>query len=435
MKKNFKFLKSKDFTISILIIVIFVISGGAFYFGYEQGIKNPKTILIHGVSNLEEGKNEAIDFSLFWDAWQVIKDKYVKGGETNNQDLVYGAISGLINSLGDENSVFFTPGDAKKFNEDISGQFSGIGAQIDIKEGQLSIVAPLKNTPADKAGLRSGDKILKVDDTNTLGLTVEEAVKIIRGERGSVVILTIFRENWDKEREISIIRDIIQVPTIDWEIMEDNIAYIHLYNFYEQAPYLFYQTAMDIILQNPKGLILDLRDNPGGYLGVSINLAGWFFQSGTPVVNEEFRSGNNNLFKSSGTGLFRNIPMVVLVNKGSASASEILAGALQDNRKIELIGTKTFGKGTVQELTPLKDGSVVKITTAHWRLPKGELIDKEGLTPDYEINLTDEDIKEGKDPQLEKAIEVLKEKMGNWDFLKDFIENIDIDIEYEPISG
>ncbi len=428
-----KVFPSKSFIISTLIIIALFTNVLSFYFGYQGGTQKPKTVLIRGVANLEEGKLEAVDFSLFWDAWQVIKDKYVGAEETDNQSLVYGAISGLINSLKDENSVFFPPSDAKKFNEDISGQFSGIGAEIGIRDNQLSIIAPLKNTPADKAGLRSGDKILKVDGMSTAGLTTEEAVKIIRGQRGSTVILTIFRDDWDKEREVPIVRDIIQIPTIDWEIMENGIAYIHLYNFYEQAPFIFYQAAMDVVFQNPKGLIFDLRDNPGGYLGASVNLAGWFFQPGTRVVTEEFRSGEDQIFKAGGPGLFKDIPMVVLINEGSASASEILAGALRDNRGIKLIGKKSFGKGTVQELNPLKDGSVVKITIAHWRMPDGQLIEKNGLDPDYEVGLTDEDIKLGKDPQLEKAVEVLKEEIGKSDSRNPF-DNLDIQAEYEILD-
>jgi len=403
-----KFLKNRYFVIGISIAVIIALNGASFYFGYQQGMKNPQTVIIRGVANLEEGKLEAVDFSLFWDAWRVIKEKSLEADKINNQDFVYGAISGLVNSLKDPNSVFFPPSDAKRFNEDISGEFSGIGAEIGIKNDQLVIIAPLKDTPAERVGLRSGDKILKIDETNTVGLAVDEAVKLIRGKRGTTVVLTILRNGWDKPEEISIIRDVIQIPTIDWKMLEGNIAYIHLYNFYEKAPFLFYQTAVEIIFKNPNGLILDLRDNPGGYLEAAVNLAGWFLKPGETVVSEEFRSGEKQIFKAQGTGLFKDIPLVILINEGSASASEILAGAIKDNLKVKLIGKESFGKGTVQELASLKDNSLIKITIAHWRLPAGQLIEKNGLNPDYEVNLTDEDIKAGKDPQLEKAIEVLE---------------------------
>ena len=406
-----KIFKSRFFAIGVLVVVIIALVAGAFYFGYQQGMKNPQTVIIRGVANLEEGKIEAVDFGLFWDAWRVIKDKYVESEKIDNQDFVYGAISGLLGSLKDPNSVFFPPSDAKKFNEDISGEFSGIGAEIGIKNDQLVIIAPLKDTPAERAGLRAEDKILKIGETSTVGLIVDEAVKLIRGERGTTVVLTILRNGWEKPEEISIIRDVIQVPTIDWKMLEGNIAYIHLYNFYEKATFLFYQTAVEIIFKNPNGLILDLRDNPGGYLEAAVNLAGWFLKPGETVVSEEFRSGEKQIFKSHGTGLFKDIPIVILINEGSASASEILAGAIRDNLKVKLIGKKSFGKGTVQELASLKDNSLIKITIAHWRLPAGQLIEKNGLNPDYEVNLTDEDIKAGKDPQLDKAIEVLEAEL------------------------
>ena len=256
------------------------------------------------------------------------------------------------------------------------------------------------------------DKILKIGDKSTDGLRVDEAVKLISGLKGTTVILTVLRQNWDKPKEIPIIRDTIQIPTLDWEIKDDNIAYFRLYNFYEQAPLLFYQAVVKTSLSAPKGIILDLRNNPGGYLEASVNLAGWFLEKGEIVVSEKFRSGEKQDFKSYGSGFLKDLPIVVLINEGSASASEILAGALRDNRGVKLIGKKSFGKGTVQELQTLKDGSMVKITVAYWLLPKGHQIEKNGLVPDYEVDLTEEDIKAEKDPQLEKAIEVLKQDLA-----------------------
>jgi len=407
-----KFFKNQYFIISVSLAVIIALMGGSFYFGYQEGIKEPQVVIIRGVTNLNEGKPEAIDFSLFWDAWQVIKDKYVTADKIDNQDLLYGAVSGLVNALKDQNSVFMPPADAQKFNEDISGEFSGIGAEIGIKEEQLVIIAPLKDTPAERVGLKANDKILKVNDTITAGLNVDEAAKLIRGKKGTTVVLTISRNGWDNSKEISIIRDVIQIPTMDWQMIDDGIAHIQLYNFYETAPLLFYQMAIEMVAENPKGVVLDLRDDPGGYLEVAVNLASWFLKSGQTVVTEEFSSGEKQTFKSSGNGFFKDMPMVVLINEGSASASEILAGALRDNRAIKLIGKKSFGKGTVQELETLKDGSVIKITIAHWLLPNGQLIEKNGLTPDYEVDLNDDDIEAGRDPQLDKAVEVLKSEIS-----------------------
>lgn len=426
--KIFKFgliqiFSSKSVKIIGLFIVGVVVFGGVFYYGYQsgylKGVENPKTLIIRGVVNIENNKEEKVDFNVFWEAWKVIQDKYIRVGEVKNQDLVYGAVFGLVDSLNDPNSVFMPPSDAKKFNEDISGEFSGIGAEIGIKNDQLTIIAPLKGTPADRAGLKPGDKILKVDDKITQGLRVDEAIKIIRGKRGTKVILTILRDGWNEPKEIPIIRDIIQIPTLDFEMLSLNkaedkkdIAYFHLYNFYENAPMLFYQSVVKAAFQNPKGVILDLRNNPGGYLEAAVNLAGWFLESGKVVVSEEFRSGEKQEFKSRGNEFLSEIPIVVLINEGSASASEILAGALRDHRGVKLVGKKSFGKGTVQELQELKDGSVIKITVAHWLLPSGHIIEKNGLEPDYEIELTEKDIEEKKDPQLEKAIEILKREFS-----------------------
>jgi carboxyl-terminal processing protease len=406
-----KIFKKPIFRIFVSVVLIVALVGGAYYYGYKQGQKQPENIIVQGVANLQTGNEEAVDFNLFWEAWKTIKEKYVDADKLNNQDLVYGAISGLLGALKDPNSVFLSPSDAKKFGQDISGEFSGIGAKIDIQNDQLIIVVPLKDTPAEQAGLRAGDKILKIDETSTLDLSVEEAVKLIRGERGTIVKLTILRNGWNNPKEIPIKRDLIQVPTIDFE-MKGDIAHISLYNFYERAPFLFYDAAVKASLNNPKGIILDLRDNPGGYLEVAVNIAGWFLNSGEVVVKEKFRGDEVDVFKASGPGLFRDLPIVVLINQGSASASEIVAGALRDNRGIKLIGKKSFGKGTVQELLPLEGDSLVKITTATWLTPKDHLIDKNGITPDYEVDFTEEDFKANRDPQLDKAMEVLKEEIS-----------------------
>ena len=406
--------KNQIFQIVIAIIILAALTGGGFYFGYQKGTENPKTLIVQGVSNIDQGKEKNIDFNLFWETWGLLKEKYVKGDELKNQDMVYGAIGGLFKALDDPNSTFMPPEDAKKFDEDISGEFSGIGAEIGIRNEQLVIIAPLKDTPAEKAGLRSADKIFKIDDKFTDNMTVVEAVKLIRGKKDTKVVLSIFRDDWEKPKEISIIRDTIQVPTLDWKMLDNNIAYIQLYNFYEKAPFLFYQAAVSIVVKNPSGVILDLRDNPGGYLDAAINISSWFLERGKVVVTEEFKGGEKQIFNSRANDFFKGIPVVILINQGSASASEITAGALKDQRGAKLVGEKSFGKGTVQELMNLKDGAVAKITVAHWRMPSGQLIEKNGITPDYEVKLTDEDIEAKKDPQLDKAMEILKNEISNF---------------------
>lgn len=423
-------LKNKLMWPIALFLAAAAVAGGSFYYGYDLGINNPKVIKVEGVSNLEGGGENGADFNLFWQSWDLLKKKYVDAQNLDNQDLIRGAISGMFYSLGDDYTVFMPPSDAKKFSEDISGEFSGIGAEIGIRDGQLVIISPMKDSPAERAGLRPMDKILAVDSKSTDGLTTDDAVKIIRGQKGTNVVLTISRDSWAESKEISIIRDIIQIPTMDWE-MKGGIAYVQLYNFYEKAPFLFYQMAIDFSQHNPKAMVLDLRNDPGGYLNVAINLAGWFVDSGEIVVIEEFGSGEKQEYLSYGNGYFKNIPVVILVNEGSASASEILAGALRDIRGAKLVGEKTFGKGTVQEVERLFDGSLAKITVAHWKLPGGLIIEKNGLVPDYEVGISEEDILAERDPQLEKAMEVARSQIQNEkpSFLEKFL-NVQI-IEFE----
>ncbi|MBI5732422.1 S41 family peptidase [Candidatus Jorgensenbacteria bacterium] len=384
------------------IAAALVAAGLIFYGGFQYGQKTQPP----AVTDTNEFLNA--DFSLFWDAVKVIKNRYVGIKNVKDQDILYGAIKGITGSLDDPYSSFFNPGDAKKFEQDIQGSFGGIGAEIGMRDNQLSIVAPLKNSPSEKIGLKASDKILKINDTYTLDLTVDEAVKLIRGEPDTAVTLLIFRDGWKEAKEFKIIRKVITIPTLDWEMKPGNIAYIHLYNFNANAPTLFYQATLGALLQGAKGVILDLRNNPGGFLEVSVNLGGWFFKRGDVVLIERFKSGNEREHRADGNAALLKVPTVLLVNGGSASASEILAGALRDNRGIVLIGEKTFGKGTVQEIESLKDGSTLKISIAEWLTPKGHEINKKGLAPDIEVKISDDDIEKKRDPQLDKAMETIK---------------------------
>ena len=395
-----------------MIIIVAAIFGGGFYLGFDRGQQFPKNIVVTGVTGIDPNEPVTADFGVFWQAWEKINQKFLSNSEVTDQEKVYGAISGLVRSLGDDHAEFFSPSDSEKFEEDIRGNFGGIGAEIGFPDGELTVIAPLKDTPAWKAGLQSGDRILWVDSTSTDGLTVDESVKIIRGEVGTNVVLTIYREGWEKAEDITITRSNIQVPTLDYEIRDDKIAYIALYSFNTNSNQLFYDAMLDALSKNAKGLILDLRNNPGGFLQVSVDLAGWFVPKGEVVVSEKSR--NDALeFVSQGNGSLKKLPTVILVNGGSASASEILAGALKDINGTKLVGETTFGKGTVQELETLGDGSTLKLTTANWVLPSGKIIDQEGLKPDYEVELTEKDIEEENDPQLEKAVEVLNEIIEN----------------------
>ncbi len=394
-----------------LVVGIAAIAGGLFYSGYYIGSRQPVNILIQGVADINNPKEVTADFSVFWQAWDKIKKEHIEGDKAKDQDLVYGSISGLVGALKDPNTIFLPPSDFKKFEEDVRGSFGGIGAEIGIRNDQLVIIAPLKDSPAERVGLRAADKILKVGDTFTDGLNVNEAVKLIRGDIGTIVKLLILRNGWDKPQDFSIIREQIRVPTAELKMPDPSIAQLRLYYFNENAPRAFYNALVEASEKEVKGLILDLRNNPGGFLEIAVDLAGWFLERDTVVATERFRSGQEVVFRTRGNAALKDFPLVILVNQGSASASEILAGALRDHRGVKLVGEKTFGKGSVQELQQLKDNSSLKITVAYWVLPKGQVIEKTGLTPDFEIKLTDKDIEKNKDPQLDKAIEILKKEI------------------------
>lgn len=392
-----------------VVLILAAVAGVGFKQGYEYGRQRPQTLVIQGVANIEDASRDQADFGVFWQAWKVIEENYLRDSEVSRQKRVYGAIDGLIRSLGDPNSEFFPPEDSRKFQEDVSGSFGGIGAELGIRKEQLVVIAPLKNTPASRAGIMAGDKILQVNASSTEGISVDQAVKWIRGEPGTEVKLLIMREGWEKPREMVIVRETIIIPTLDFSMLDGDIAYVQLYSFNANAPSLFYGAALSALGQKSKGMILDLRNNPGGYLEVAVNLAGWFLEPGTLVVSEEGRGGEADKFYARGSGWLKKMPVVVLINQGSASASEILAGALRAQRGVKLVGERSFGKGTVQRVIELKDGSSLKITVAHWVLPNGEILGEKGLIPDVEVKMTEEDVEAERDPQRDKAIELLKQ--------------------------
>jgi len=351
-----------------------------------------------------------VDFSLFWETWQTIKEKYVDKAKLDTQEMIYGAISGMVKSLNDPYTIFLKPEDTKRFIEDVKGSFEGVGMEVDVRNGQLQVVAPLEGTPAQKAGIKPGDIIMKVNGTTTAEMSVDEAVNLIRGPKGTEVTLTIYREEWGEARDIKIVRSVIDVPSNKLEIRDDGIAYLRIYHFSENAAYDFREAAIKILESNSQKIILDLRDNPGGYLEVAQDIAGWFLERGQVVTVEDFGEGKEqNKYLAEGNAKLVSYPVVVLINKGSASGSEILAGALRDDRGVKLIGETSFGKGSVQELEKLRGGSSLKITIAKWLTPNGDLITGKGLEPDVKVELTTEDAVANRDPQLDKAIEILKE--------------------------
>ncbi len=390
----------------ILVGIIFFVFGAGFLVG--------KNIVICPICPPED-----LDFSLFWNAWHKIQEEYVNPEDIDTQELIYGAISGMVNSLGDPYTVFFNPKDAKTFLEDVSGRFEGVGMEIGIREGQLQVIAPLEGTPAQEAGIRPGDRIIKIDDTLTMDITIEEAVTLIRGPKGTEVTLTVFRDEWENSKEIILKRAVIKVPSLKWELLDsagedsgegEEIAYIKLYHFSEKSDRDFREMAAEVLKSPAEKIILDLRSNPGGYLERAQDIAGWFLEKGQVVVIEDFGAEKEQeVYKAEGNAEFLDYPMVILVNQGSASASEILASALRDNRGIKIIGETSFGKGSVQKLEGLIDGSNLKITVANWLTPKGDLITDKGLEPDIKVEMTEEDYQEERDPQLDKAIEIIGE--------------------------
>ncbi|MEA2088583.1 MAG: S41 family peptidase [Patescibacteria group bacterium] len=377
--------------------------------GEEQDFR--KTItdgkVIINKNALKENSGNSIDFNLFWEVWDIIQNNYVDGPVPNEQ-LFYGALAGEVASLGDPYSIFLDPEISKEFERELSSEFEGIGAEIGIKNKMLIVISPLPDSPAEKAGLKSGDKIYKIDGKEAVHLTLNEAVSLIRGDAGTKVVLTVFREGEDSEIDIEIIRNKIHFDTVKWEIKNNNILYVEISHFNYDTEELFNKMANENLNKNISGIILDLRGNPGGFLDVAVDIAGKWIRKGDVVVMEKFSETNKLYHRSDGRGEFAGIPTIVLINEGSASASEIIAGALQDYNLATLLGEKTFGKGSVQDLRSLSDGSKIKITIAKWLTPKERAIDMEGIEPDIEIELTDEDYNNDRDTQLDKALEILR---------------------------
>ncbi len=387
-----------------------------FYTGFHAGKVSVRQG-ITGVNNMELGQPASVDFSPFWKAWNIINEKYVPANtsssspEVDNQAKVWGAIEGLAASLGDPYTVFFPPVESEMFESDIRGNFEGVGMEILSQDGAITVIAPLKGSPAEKAGIISGDRIISIDGKETSDMTTEEAVKLIRGPRGETVNLTIFRASSQEPFEVSIKRDVIDIPTINTRQLDNGIFMIELYSFSANSPSLFRGALREFIESGSDKLILDLRGNPGGYLEAAIDMASWFLPSGKVVVREDFGSRNEEkVYRSKGYDIFNdNLDFVILVDGGSASASEILAGALSEHDKAILVGSQTFGKGSVQELVNITPDTSLKVTVARWLTPNGLSISQSGITPDYQVDRTIEDVKAGLDPQLEKAIEVLSQ--------------------------
>lgn len=364
-------------------------------------------------------KSPQADFSLFWDVWERLNRYFLDKKALDGQKMVYGAISGLVSSLGDPYTVFLPPEQNKEAKDELGGKFEGIGAQLGVKDKKIVVVAPLKGAPADTAGLKPGDWIVKVDSKDTSGWTLPEAVSKIRGPKGSSVLLNILHKDASKSVDIKVERDTIKVASVEWEVKNVKcqnstecvqVAYLKLSRFGDQTTDEWNKAVGEINLKlkaqnsNIRGLIFDLRNNPGGYLSGSVFIASEFLKDGTIVIQES-ASGGKQTYSVDRIGKLIETPLVVLINKGSASASEIVAGALQVRGRAKLVGETTFGKGSIQEAQELPGGAGIHITTAKWLLPNNKWINGNGVDPDFKV-VNDESMPD-EDLQLEKAIEIL----------------------------
>lgn len=364
--------------------------------------------ITRGVYNMHGDVGENVDFEPFWEVWNIINERYA-GPDVDSQDKVWGAIEGLANSLGDPYTVFLPPEESEAFAELVTNTFGGVGMEIGKEDDVIVVIAPLKNTPAERAGVRAGDMVLEIDDVSTLGMSVDEAVNLIRGEPGTSVVLSMFRETDDEPHDVTIVRDEIIVPALETELRSDGVFVISLYSFDTQTIHDFGIAMQEFAAAQTNKLILDLRGNPGGFLDAAIAVASYFVPEGDVIVSET-GDGNAELIehRSKGYARFnRPLNMIVLVDRGSASASEIVAGALREHGIATLVGEQTFGKGSVQELVPITLETSLKLTIAQWRTPNGTTISDGGLTPDYIVELTEEDIEAEQDPQFDKALELL----------------------------
>ncbi|OGK21124.1 hypothetical protein A3C98_01370 [Candidatus Roizmanbacteria bacterium RIFCSPHIGHO2_02_FULL_37_15] len=404
--------------------ILLLLSLGVFLFGtglklgqYKEKIERIGQ-LNNSVFNTKRSPlldDKKLDFELFWETWEELERKFIDKSKIDKQKMYFGAIKGMVSALEDPYTFFLTPEENKESRDDLAGKFEGIGAQLGLQDNRITVVAPLKNSPAQKSGIKAGDFINEVDDKSTKGWTLPQAVSKIRGTRGTKVKLTLERSS--KEFEVVIVREQIKVESVEISYEKrknQSVAIIKLNQFGDNTNDEWDKTAEEIAEKwqrdEIKGLIIDLRDNPGGYLDGSVYVASEFLPKGKLVVKQTSTTQDEKSYQVKREGKLLDIPLVVIINKGSASASEILAGALRDYKRARLIGEKSFGKGSVQEATNLKGGAGIHITVAKWILPKGDWINSKGIEPDIKV---ENKLKEGttltreNDQQLEKAIKQL----------------------------
>ncbi len=400
---------------NLVFAVLIFFLGGVIGYRFQPERFGQQLLPLYNITNTEKPEDfEDVDFSQFWKVWQILERDYLDPEKIDEKDMVHGAIVGMTQALGDPYTIYLPPQDQQRSMEDLQGSFYGVGIQLGYIEDTLAVIAPLKGTPAEEAGIEAGDLILHVKDESkgldedTIGWSLTEAVEKIRGKKGTSITLTLFRRNNGAEPfEVSVQRGEILVPSIEMEFVEHNgkkVAHIQLSRFGDKTVSELEQIISDILIERPNltGIVLDMRNNPGGYFDAAIEVASEFIQTGV-VVTQKGKYTEQD-FKTSGKARLADIPLVVVVNKGSASASEIVAGALRDQKEAKLVGERTFGKGTVQDARELDNGGGLHVTIARWLLPKGDWIHDEGIPVDVEIK-NDRETEE--DEVLLRAIEEL----------------------------
>ncbi|MDR3643114.1 MAG: S41 family peptidase [Candidatus Doudnabacteria bacterium] len=391
-------------------ICLILIVAAAYGIGYQAGRKGfifvPKSFQVVNQNNTAE----TVDYSLLWDAIGILNSKFIDK-PIDQQKILYGAVSGAVAAAGDPYTTFFPPADLQNFKTSLAGSFQGIGAEVGTKDGNIVIVAPIKDSPADKAGLLPGDIIAGVNGTSTVSWTVDQAVTAIRGPKGTVVTLSIVRAGKDKPFDVKITRDNIVIKSVNYSYKTETvngqnktIAVVAISEFGDDTKGLFDAAVNDILTHNVSGIIIDLRNDPGGYLQTAVDIASNWVKPGDLVVSEAHSDGSTITYKGEGNPRLAGIKTVVLINGGSASAAEILSGALHDHGFATLVGQKSFGKGSVQELDDLPGGSAIKVTIAKWITPGGVNLNHNGLNPDVPVNMTQSDVNAGKDPQMDSAL-------------------------------
>jgi len=394
---------SSYFGIAAIVLVTFIL-------GWNVGITQHERALSDGGAVVSDAKGnlEAVDLDIFWDAWALLSEDYVDPNSLVTQEMVYGAVKGMVDSLEDPYTSFMTPKENREFMEALEGHLEGIGAELTLRNGLVTVVSPLKNSPAQAAGLLPEDIIYQVDEESTQDMTLEEAVMHIRGKEGTSVTLGVIRPSNPEPLEIPIIRRAIDVNSVDWEI-KDDIAIVAINQFGDSTQTEFSRAISELLKERPKGIVLDLRYNGGGYLDAAVDITSEFLEKGKVVTIKKRDSEQDEVLYVSGKSRLPNVPLVVLINGGSASASEIVAGAIQDYERGTIVGKKSFGKGTVQEVVNLENGASLRVTIAKWFTPNDQNINETGVVPDVEVELTLENADAGEDPQLDKALEILNE--------------------------